>query len=254
MTEARNGTDYDVIVIGAGPVGQSVAERTRAAGLTVAVVERELVGGECSYWGCVPSKALLRPVLAIADARRIDGARDAVTGSVSAKGVFGRRDHYVSDWDDSGQADWVRGIGADLVRGHGRLAGPRQVAVTTPDGDVVPLAACRAVAVCIGSRAALPDLPGIDEAAPWTNREGTQSAAVPQRLVVVGGGGVAVELATAWRGLGATVTMLVRGPGVLPGWSPSSGNSWCRGSATPASTSGSGCRSSDCTGPGLTGR
>jgi len=220
MTEARNGTDYDVIVIGAGPVGQSVAERTRAAGLTVAVVERELVGGECSYWGCVPSKALLRPVLAIADARRIDGARDAVTGAVSAQGVFGRRDRYVSDWDDSGQADWVRGIGADLVRGHGRLAGPRRVAVTTPVGDVVGLEARRAVAVCIGSRAALPDLPGIDEAAPWTNREGTQSAAVPQRLVVVGGGGVAVELATAWRGLGAAVTMLVRGPAVLPRMEP----------------------------------
>src|SRR5690349_8227436 len=128
----RGVSAYDVVVLGAGPVGQTVASRARAAGLSVALVERELVGGECSYWGCVPSKALLRPVLAVADARRIDGAREAVTGAVSAQGVFGRRDRYVSDWDDSGQADWVRGIGADLVRGHGRLAGPLRVAVTSP--------------------------------------------------------------------------------------------------------------------------
>lgn len=229
MTDASHGADYDVVVLGAGPVGQTVAERTRSAGLTVAVVERELVGGECSYWGCVPSKALLRPVLAVADVRRIDGARDAVTGGVSATGVFGRRDRYVSHWDDSGQAEWVRGIGADLIRGHGRLAGPRRVEVTRSDGAVLGLAARRAVVVCIGSTAALPDLPGIAEAAPWTNRQGTQAASVPGRLVVVGGGGVAVELATAWRGLGATVTMLVRGLGVLPRMEPFVGEFVVRG-------------------------
>src|ERR1700745_2770270 len=97
--------DYDVIVIGAGPVGQNVAARARAAGLSVAVVERELVGGECSYWACVPSKALLGPGIGGADPRRIDGAREAVTGTLDTAGVFGRRDRYVSNWNDSGQVD-----------------------------------------------------------------------------------------------------------------------------------------------------
>jgi len=105
---------YDVVVLGAGPVGQNAAERARAARLSVAMVERELVGGECSYWACVPSKALLRPVIAVADADHIDGAREAVTGPINAAGVFGRRDRYVSNWDDAGQADWVAGIGAGL--------------------------------------------------------------------------------------------------------------------------------------------
>jgi pyruvate/2-oxoglutarate dehydrogenase complex dihydrolipoamide dehydrogenase (E3) component len=164
---------YDVIVIGAGPVGQNVADRARTAGLRVAVVERELVGGECSYWACVPSKALLRPVIAVADARRIDGVREAITGSLNTAGVFGRRDRYVSNWDDSGQADaYVTRIGADLVRGHGRLDGPHRVAVTMQDGEVVRLSARHAVAICIGSGAALPDIPGIAEASPWTNRKG----------------------------------------------------------------------------------
>lgn len=211
---------YDVIVIGAGPVGQNVAERTHATGLTVAVVERELVGGECSYWGCVPSKALLRPVLAVADATRVDGAREAVSGRIDASAVFGRRNRYVSDWDDSGQAEWVRGIGADLFRGHGRLDGPRRVSVTSSDGEVVHLVARHAVAVCIGSTAVVPDLPGVADAHPWTNRGGTESSEVPGRLAVVGGGGVAVELATAWQGLGSAVTLLVRGAGVLARMEP----------------------------------
>ena len=223
---------YDVIVIGAGPVGQNVADRARAAGLSVAVVERELVGGECSYWACVPSKALLRPVIAVSDASRIDGAREAVTGSLDTAGVFGRRARYVSSWDDSGQVDAaVTGIGADLVRGHGRLNGPRRVAVTTPDGDVVPLTARQAVAICIGSGAALPDIPGIAEANPWTNRRGTDSGEVPGRLAVVGGGGVAVEMATAWQGLGSSVTLLARRSGLLPRMEPFAGELVGRGLA-----------------------
>ena len=202
--------EYDVIVIGAGPVGQTAADRCRAAGLTVAVVERELVGGECSYWACVPSKALLRPVLALADAGRVDGARQALRGPVDPGGVFRRRDRYVSDWDDSGQADWVRATGADLFRGHGRLDGPRRVTVTAADGEATVLAARRAVVIAIGSGAAIPDVPGVAAARPWTNREGTDSTSVPSRLAVVGGGGVAVEMATCWQGLGAAVTLLAR--------------------------------------------
>ena len=226
----RDGNEFDVIVIGAGPVGQTLAARARAAGLSVAVVERELVGGECSYWGCVPSKALLRPVLAVSDARRVDGARAAVSGSINAAGVFGRRNRYVTDWDDSGQADaYVRGIGAELVRGHGRLSGPRRVAVTTAEREVVELTARHAVAICIGSHAALPAIPGIAEARPWTNREGTDSSAVPGRFAVVGGGGVAVELATAWHGLGSSVTLLARRSGLLPRMEPFVGDLVGRG-------------------------
>jgi pyruvate/2-oxoglutarate dehydrogenase complex dihydrolipoamide dehydrogenase (E3) component len=114
---------YHVIVIGAGPVGYAVAGRTRAAGLSVAVVERELVGGECSYWACIPSKAMLRPVVAVADACRVAGARQAVSGPVDAWAVFARRDGWVTGWNDEGQAAGLKSRGAELIRGHGRLDG-----------------------------------------------------------------------------------------------------------------------------------
>ncbi len=157
------GQDYEVIVLGAGPVGQIAAERARAAGLSVAVVERELVGGECSYWACVPSKALLRPVIALSEVRHIDGAREAATGPINAEGVFGRRDRNVSNWDDAGQADWVAGIGATLIRGHGRLDGPRRVVVATSSGAEATLTPRQAVVICTGSRPVLPDLPGVGD-------------------------------------------------------------------------------------------
>lgn len=208
--EDQAGSTYDVVVLGAGPVGQNVADRASTAGLTVAVVERELVGGECSYWACVPSKALLRPVIAVADARRVDGARQAVTGALDTARVFARRDHYVTDWDDSGQAQWVKSIGADLFRGHGRIDGPRRVIVTGDQGARRTLTARHAVAVATGSRPQLPDIPGIQEAHPWTNRHGTDSSTVPGRLAIVGGGGVGAEMATLWRGLGSHVTLLAR--------------------------------------------
>jgi pyruvate/2-oxoglutarate dehydrogenase complex dihydrolipoamide dehydrogenase (E3) component len=161
---------YDVIVLGAGPVGENLADRTRAAGLTTVVVESELVGGECSYWACMPSKALLRPVAALADARSVAGAREAVTGRLDAAAVLARRDDFASHWKDDGQVAWLDSIGAELVRGHGRLSGPKQVEVETPDGGRVQLTARHAVAVCTGSRALVPDLPGIAGAKPWTRR------------------------------------------------------------------------------------
>jgi pyruvate/2-oxoglutarate dehydrogenase complex dihydrolipoamide dehydrogenase (E3) component len=160
-------------------IGQNVADRTRAAGLGVTVVERELVGGECSYWGCVPNKALLRPVITIADARRVDCAREAATGSINSTGLVSRRDRYVTNWDDHDQAERVRGIGADLVRGHARLQGPRRVAVATSDDQIAMLTARNPVAVCIGNDAELPDIPGIAEALLWTNRKATGSSEVP---------------------------------------------------------------------------
>ncbi|WP_435223728.1 dihydrolipoyl dehydrogenase family protein [Streptomyces sp. Tue6028] len=214
MTETES-IAYDVVVLGAGPVGENVADRTRAAGLSTAVVESELVGGECSYWACMPSKALLRPVIARADARRVPGLRQAVQGPLDAPAVLAHRDYYTSHWKDDGQVAWLDGIGADLYRGHGRLAGPRTVTVEGPDGTQV-LTARHAVAVCTGSRALLPDLPGLDQVKPWTSREATSAHAVPRRLVVVGGGVVATEMATAWQALGSQVTLLVRGKGLLP--------------------------------------
>ncbi|MFC9291847.1 dihydrolipoyl dehydrogenase family protein [Streptomyces sp. NPDC057052] len=217
MTETET-IAYDVVVLGAGPVGENVADRTRAAGLTTAVVESELVGGECSYWACMPSKALLRPVIAQADARRLPGLRQAVQGPLDAAAVLAHRDHYTSDWKDDGQVGWLDGIGADLHRGHGRLTGPRTVAV----GDKI-LTARHAVAVCTGTRAVLPDLPGLAEVGPWTSREATSARSVPGRLVVVGGGVVATEMATAWQALGSRVTLLVRGKGLLNRMEPFAG-------------------------------
>ncbi|MFF2254596.1 dihydrolipoyl dehydrogenase family protein [Streptomyces sp. NPDC058142] len=208
--EKHTNITHDVVVLGAGPVGQNVADRARAAGLSVAVVERELVGGECSYWACVPSKALLRPVVAVADTQRVDGARQAVTGRLDTTQVFARRNRYVTDWDDTGQAEWVGSIGADLFRGHGRINGPRRVTVTRDDGACHTLIARHAVAIATGSRPVLPDIPGIKEARPWTNRHGTDSSTVPARLVIVGGGGVGVEMATLWQGLGSQTTLLAR--------------------------------------------
>jgi dihydrolipoamide dehydrogenase len=214
---------YDVVVLGAGPVGENVADRARAAGLSTAVVESELVGGECSYWACMPSKALLRPVIARADARRLPGLQRSVEGPLDVPAVLARRDEYTSHWKDDGQVSWLEAIGADLYRGKGRLAGPRRVAVTGPDGTEHVLTARHAVAVCTGTRAALPDLPGLADVEPWTSREATSAQKVPGRLVVVGGGVVAAEMATAWQALGSQVTMLVRGSGLLPRMEPFAG-------------------------------
>ncbi|MFG2887405.1 dihydrolipoyl dehydrogenase family protein [Streptomyces sp. NPDC048297] len=222
MTETES-IAYDVVVLGAGPVGENVADRTRAAGLTTAVVESELVGGECSYWACMPSKALLRPVIAQADGRRLPGLAQAVQGPLDTPAVLARRDEYTSHWKDDGQVAWLDGISADLYRGHGRLAGPRAVTVTAPDGTVTTLTARHAVAVCTGTQAQLPDLPGLAEVKPWTSREATSAKAAPGRLIVVGGGVVAAEMATAWGALGSRVTLLVRGKGLLNRMEPFAG-------------------------------
>lgn len=220
MTDSKT---YDVVVLGAGPVGENVADRARAGGLSVAIVESELVGGECSYWACMPSKALLRPVIARADARKVPGLRQSVQGPLDAAAVLAHRDDYTSHWKDDGQVGWLDSIGIDLFRGHGRIAGTRQVSVTGSDGAELTLTARHAVAVCTGTRAALPDLPGLADVKPWTSREATSADQVPDRLAVVGGGVVAVEMATAWQALGSQVTLLVRGEGLLPRMEPFAG-------------------------------
>ncbi|MFC5661729.1 dihydrolipoyl dehydrogenase family protein [Kitasatospora misakiensis] len=227
MTSPQSTTpeEFDVIVIGAGPTGENVADRTAAAGLRTVIVESELVGGECSYWACMPSKALLRPVAALADARAVAGSREAVGGgALDPAAVLARRDSFTSHWQDDGQVQWLRDTGIELARGHGRLAGERQVTVEAEDGGERLLVARHAVAICTGSRPVLPyDVTGLADARPWTNREATGSPTVPRRLAVVGGGVVGVELATAWRALGSEVVLLVRGSGLLPRMEPFAG-------------------------------
>lgn len=199
---------YDVIVLGAGPVGENVADRTSAAGLSTVIIESELVGGECSYWACEPSKALLRPALLHAEAARFPGVRAAMTGSLDVHAVLKHRDRMAADWNDQGQVEWLDSAGITLLRGHGELDGVRRVTVRTPGGGTIRLRARYAVAVCTGSHAAMPALP--DTVRPWTSREATSAREVPRRLAVLGAGVVAVEMATAWRALGSEVTVIAR--------------------------------------------
>lgn len=213
---------YDLIVIGAGPVGENVADRAVQGGLTAVVVEAELVGGECSYWACMPSKALLTPIMALAAARAVGGAREAISGTLDVAAVLARRDEFIENFDDSGQADWLDGVGIELVRGHGRLSGVREVTVTGSDGAVTVLSARHAVAVCTGTTASIPGIPGLSEAKPWTSREATTAKQVPGSLVILGGGVVAAEMATAYTAFGAEVTVLARS-GLLGGLEPFAG-------------------------------
>lgn len=204
--------EYDLIVIGAGPVGENVADRAVQAGLTALVVERELVGGECSYWACMPSKALLRPIQALRSVKRVAGASQAVTGDLDVAAVLARRDSFASDWSDASQVSWLDSAGIDLARGHGRISGEREVTVVDSDGgDERVVHARHAVVIATGSDAVIPDTPGLRDAQPWTSREATSATVIPESLAVIGGGVVAVEMATAHAALGAEVTMIVRG-------------------------------------------
>lgn len=207
---------WDVIVIGAGAVGENVADRAVQGGLTAVLIESELVGGECSYWACMPSKALIRSGLALQAARRLAGARETITGDLDVAAVLARRTSFTHDWDDASQVGWAEGAGIDVVRGHGRLAGEKRVTVTAPDGSVRELEARHAVVVSTGSDPVLPDIPGLLDAAPWTPRDATSVKAIPARFGIIGGGVVAVEMATAYASLGSTVTVFARS-GLLRG-------------------------------------
>lgn len=210
--------EYDVVVVGAGAVGENVADRASRTGLDVALVDAELVGGECSYWACMPSKAMLRPGDVLAAARAVPGVRGVEGLDVAA--VLARRDEVAAHWDDSGQVAWVEGAGLTLLRGHARLTGERELHVAGPAGEVRVVARC-AVVLATGSSAVVPD--AFADVRPWTSREATSARQVPARLAVVGGGVVAVEMATAYADLGAQVEVLVRGDRLLPRAEPFAG-------------------------------
>jgi pyruvate/2-oxoglutarate dehydrogenase complex dihydrolipoamide dehydrogenase (E3) component len=211
-------TEYDLIVIGAGAVGENVADRAVQGGLTALIIESELVGGECSYWACMPSKALLRSGMVYRAAKRVGGASETITKPLDVAATFARRTAIIHDWDDEGQVEWLKGANIDLARGHARITGVKEVTV----GDTV-YTARHAVCVSTGSVALMPDIPGLKESQPWSSREATSATVAPKSLAIIGGGVVAAEMATAYASFGTAVTVIARS-GLLAGQEPFAGD------------------------------
>ena len=201
---------YDAVIIGAGPAGEVCAGELADGGMRVAIVERELVAGECSYWACIPSKTLLRPGEALQGAREAAGAADAVSSGLGVAHALEYRDYMVSDYDDAGQVKWLDDMGIDLLRGAGRIAGPGRVAVGDDEYET------DRIVIATGSGSIMPPVEGLDGLEGlWTNREATGLKEVPERLIVLGGGPVGVEMAQVVRRFGAQVTLVENSEHVL---------------------------------------
>jgi len=204
---------FDVIVVGGGAIGENAAARAVAGGLSVAMVEAELIGGECSYWACMPSKALIRTPQAVRAATRLDG----VSASFDPKAVLTRRNSFTSNWKDDSQQKWAEGAGITVIRGHARLSGVK--ALRLDDGTT--LTATHAVVLATGSVPKEPPIEGLAEIEHWGSREATSTQSIPARLAVLGSGVVGCELAQAFARLGSDVTMINRGDTVLASMEPS---------------------------------
>ena len=201
---------YEAVVIGAGPAGEVCAGKLADEGMKVAVAERELVAGECSYWACMPSKTLLRPGEVVAAARHAPGARDAVTGEIDSEAALAWRNAVVSDWDDSGQAEWLTDKDIDILRGDAKLAGHGKVEVAGATHDA------ERVVIAVGSAPAFPPVDGLEGLEGlWTNREVTGLKEIPETVLMLGGGPVGVEMAQALTRLGAKVTVVEAAPRLL---------------------------------------